>query len=140
LRTGSETTPVARDDLGIHEDILGREWTYLDPSGGHIEFRGEFLAQLRVWLCVLFENGLKDLELLAGGPFPMLNLIGSIRVESAEVNGGWILCVRDKRTWIVVVMKAHRCSRQRRRRVQGEEDKERRLCQGVIKSEKNGRN
>lgn len=69
--------------------------TNLDAPRGHIEVRGQLLAELSIGLGVLLEDGLENLELLAGCAFSVLDLIGGVRVEGPKVNCRGIVCIGD---------------------------------------------
>ena len=62
--------------------------TDLDTSGGHAELVGEELAEGGVGLGVCSEMVLEDLELGAGGALAVLDLVGLVGIECAEVDGG----------------------------------------------------
>ena len=89
-RTCSETRPE-RNRRGVSRDAK-RGWkkdcgTDLNTSGGHAELVGEDLAKGRVGLCVRSEMVLEDLQLCTGGALAVLDLVGVVRVECAEVDG-----------------------------------------------------
>jgi len=54
---------------------------YLDLSGRHLEFLGEFFAPGRVGLLVVDKHALQDLELSRGGALASLDGVGHVCVE-----------------------------------------------------------
>jgi hypothetical protein len=63
-------------------------WTHLNPSNGHAELVSENLAQTGVGFCIAAEMVFEDLELGAGCPLPVFDLVGGVGIECAEVDGG----------------------------------------------------
>ena len=70
--------------------------TYLDPARGHVELCSELLAERGVGLCVILVHALKDLELSASGAFAVLDLVGSVGIEGANVDLGRVHARRDE--------------------------------------------
>ena len=69
---------------------------HLDASGGHLELRRELLPERAVGLCLLLEHVLEDLELGSGRALAMLDLVGGVRVESADVDLRRVHARRDE--------------------------------------------
>lgn len=68
----------------------GRGSKYLNTAGGHVELRGELLAERRVGLCVILVYALEDLELGAGGALAVLDLVRGVGIKSAYVDLGGV--------------------------------------------------
>lgn len=64
-----------------------REESYLNASGSHLQLGRKFVSKGGIGLGIPFEDAFKDLELGAGGPLPMFDLVGGVWVESSKVDG-----------------------------------------------------
>lgn len=85
----------------------GQRCSYLDAARGHVELEGELRTEGGIGLGILFEDGLEDLELCTGGALAMLDLIGGVGVEGAEVDGGGVVGDGDEGAGIGMGFVAH---------------------------------
>ena len=59
---------------------------HLDTAGGHVELGSELAPEASIRLCVAPEDILESLELCAGCSLAVLDFVGGVGEESAEVD------------------------------------------------------